>query len=645
MKKVFTLVLAMAIVITGFAQVKSSRKAIKAEPVQRVSFSGFEERDYADFPAQTRSVVTSADEVDLSFSSYDWQTNAASRNFTAVWPDGFAVMCYTQATAQNFSDRGTGLAIFDPALGEWEFTESHAEDFSSLPQDQQKTGFGSIARWGQNGLVIAAHSADYCHLFFCEDFRNGSRDFSQVVTLPNDWEPTWPCVQCSGENLDIVHVIASQYSSTDPFDDALRYYRYENGAFTVDGELLEPLDADHMGGGGSNITYFLPYDPAKPDRVSFVVNDAWVDGKVVISEDNGDNWEERVFYQHPGIHTTFTDINFDYPRWVSAQFDANDNLNLVYEWNGSTGEPGSGSYYPTIGGVGFWSETLPKNEMCIGGIGNVGGPFVMDSTYIEWDLYRSEWYWSDAEHDPLPEYFGELQILDENMDVVPYDGEYPETYYWIDLENKEHGAYNSGIAAFPSMHMDGNRIFAFWSMIAGDCSTTYYDGTNSQYRMFGCMSQDGGRTWGTPVHLITDVMSMYDEMVYGQVIPYLYSDAGGEYLWVCYQNDQETGTYVQSDETNWSNNYYHAIKVYVSTIMGVDENEAVAPATATMRVFPNPANGSFTMELDSEADVNIFNAIGQLVKSYKSVKNLNVTLEAGIYFVQCGNQTKKVVVL
>jgi hypothetical protein len=51
------------------------------------------------------------------------------------------------------------------------------------------------------------------------------------------------------------------------------------------------------------------------------------------------------------------------------------------------------------------------------------------------------------------------------------------------------------------------------------------------------------------------------------------------------------------------------------------------------------------MELSEEADVNIINAVGQQVKSYKSVKSVLVNdLSAGIYFVKAGNQTQKVVV-
>ena len=642
MKKVFTLALVMAIAITSFAQVKGiSRKSVKAEPKQAITVTGMEEYNN-NFAPQTRSIMTAPEETELSFSSYDWQSNASARNFTAVWPDGFAVMCYTQATEQNYGDRGTGLAIYDPATDSWEFSEQRVEDYTNFPAGEgHKTGFGSISRWGENGLVIAAHSSNYTHLFFCEDFRNGGRDFSTLVTLPNELEPCWPVVQCSGENLDIVHVIATQYTSSDPFDDALRYYRYENGEWTANAVLLDAFNAENMGGGGSNICHFLNYDPAHPNRVAFVLTDAWTDGKVVVSEDNGATWSDIVFYQHPGIHETFTDVSFHYPRWVDAHFDANDNINLVYEWNGSTGEPGSGSYYPTVGGVGFWSETLPKSELCVGGIGNVGEPFIMDSCYMNTDLYYSEWYWSDAIHDPLPEYFGELMILDENMDVVDYNGEMPEVYYWIDLSNKAHGAYNSGIAAFPSMVMDGNKIFAVWSMIAGDCSSVYFDGTNSQYRLFGAMSIDGGQTWSMPVHLITDIMDIYDEMVYPQVLPYVYSDAGGDYIMVCYQNDQETGTFVQGDETNWENNFYRGVKVYID-ILGEEENYmTVAPM---INVYPNPAQGSFSVKLNNESNVNIFNAVGQLVKTYNNVTELNVNLEAGVYFVNANNQTVKVVV-
>ena len=99
---------------------------------------------------------------------------------------------------------------------------------------------------------------------------------------------------------------------------------------------------------------------------------------------------------------------------------------------------------------------------------------------------------------------------------------------------------------------------------------------------------------------------------------------------------------MKEDDPDASNNFYYAQKVYVDYIAHVEENNVVAPVS--MKVYPNPTQGSFTLELNQESDVNIFNAVGQLVKNYKSVKDLNVNLAAGIYFVQAGNQTQKVVV-
>ena len=645
MRKVFTLVLVMAMAMTSFAQVKSmSRKSVKAEPVQAQVFKGTETIE-SSFVASTRSIMTSAEEFELSQTYYDWQSNMAARNFTAVWPDGFAVMCFTQASdvtinpstgAASFPTRGTGLAIWDPAVGEWEYTEARVEGVT--------TGFGSIARYKENGLIVAAHTSSDCRIFIVEDFRDGNRDFGQGIAIPTDGEdgrtqdPCWPIVQCSGENLDIVHIITTEYSATTPMPSALLYTRYENGEFTVHNHIIPNVDASHMSDGGSNIAHFMLYDPAKPNRVSFILNNAWSDCKLVISEDNGETWGERVFWQHPGINETYESWFF-YPRWTGAAFDADDNLHVVYEYNGTTGEPGSGSYYPAIGGVGYWSETLPKNEMCLGGIGEVGQPFIMDTTYMMQDIYESEWYWSDANHDPLPEYIGELEIVDDEGNVLPRtssEGNWPNNELW-----GEHGAYNCGKSAFATMHMDGDRIFAFWSMIAGDSESMYFSEGTHYLRMFGNMSVDGGQTWNGTQQILTDIVNMVDEMVYLQVIPYVYTDAEGDYLWLMYQDDQEAGTCVQNDEAIWDDNFYRAAKVYVH-YLGTDE--PTMTVATTMNVYPNPANGSFRVTLNNEENVNIFNTVVQLVKTYSNVKDINVNLESGIYFVNAGNQTLKVVV-
>ena len=639
MKKVFTLALVMAMAITSFAQVKGqSRKANKLEPAQTYVSKGFENLE-TNYVASQKSIMTDPEEIELGYTTYDWQTNAAARNFVAVWPDGYAVMCYTQSagTNTNPSDRGTGLAIWDPAVGEWEYTEQRVENL--------KTGFGSIARYKENGLVICAHTSTDMKLFFCEDFRNGSRDFSQSVDIADDYVTAWPVVQCSGENLDIVHVLATvdeDYATIiPPVSSAVLYYRYENGTFTAAHELLEELDENHIAAAGSNVTYFLLYNPEKPNRVGYVINDGWSDGKAVISEDNGATWTDvRTFYQHPGTLIT-QDSMFCYPRWTTAAFDGDDNLHLAYEYNATKGDPGSGSYYPSLGGIGYWSEVLPKSELCVGGIGEVGQPFIMDSTYLYEDIYASAWYWSDALHEPVPEYIGQLEQVDAEGNVVPRDD--PDGLW---PTSKEHGSYNCGIAISPTMHYDvaTNRVFVFYSHICGDEETYGYDEETAQHylKLFGNVSLDGGLTWEGTKAILTSFEASYFEEVYDQVIPYIYTDDEGEYLWLCSMIDNTTGTFVQNDDPEPSDNHYSAIKVYVSYFL--DEEENVLEAAPMMNVYPNPAQGAFRVALNNTSDVNIYNTVGQLVKTYNNVSEINVELEAGVYFVNANNQTVKVIV-
>jgi len=634
MKKFFTFALVLAMGLTGFAQTKGiSHKSVKMEPAQQQVFTGLEDLN-CQYAPTTRSIVEE-EPIDLGQSYYDWQSNAGPRTVTAVWPDGFAAMAWTTSTETSYTDRGTGIATFDPATGEWTYSEGRVEP--------EKTGFGNIARYKENGLVVAAHTSTYLALYINENFRNGGSWEGPIILDNGSHDACWPTVQCSGENLDIIHILYTDNGATAPYGDPIYYSRYENGAWTVTHQLLEALDVNHQTDGGSNICHFMHFNPEKPNRVAFVLNNAWADGKVVISEDNGATWSERVFYQHPGINADFTDTWFFYPRWADADFDANDNLHVVYEYNGTTGVAGSGSYYPAIGGIGYWSEILPKNAMCLGGIGNVGEPFIMDSTYIIEDLYMSEWYWSDANHDPLPEYIGEIELLDaETHEVVArdYEGSWirPESSNW-----SAHGSYNAGKAAFASMFMDGNRIFAFWSQICGDEeSGTFFDGTNYYFRLFCNISFDGGQTWDGTKHVLTDFMTNYYEMAYDYVIPYVYTDAEGEYVWVCSQMDEEPGTYVQSDETIYDNNFYRAVKVYVDW-MSVEEN--TTSYVENMNIFPNPAKGQFTIELENAANINIYNAVGQMVKTYSNVETVTVNdLNAGVYFVQANNKTQKVIV-
>lgn len=642
MKRLFTLIVVLAIAVSGFAQRTVSRESVKLIPQQQMTFTGLEDLQ-ANFPASERSIMMNPIETELAQTYYDWQSNMGPRNFTAVWPDGYAVVCYTQAVTTDFSDRGTGLSIYDPATGEWSITDGRVEP--------EKTGFGSIARYGENGLVVAAHTSSSIVLYINEDFRNGG-EWGEPIYFGGANGGAWPSVACSGENNDIIHVIYTiDGVEIGGVSSPALYARVANGEVEVEDVQLELLGSDHAADFGSNIIYFMPYDEEKPNRVSFIVNNAWSDGKLVISEDNGQTWGERIFFQHPGIDVVYEDDWFMYPRWTTAAFDSDDNLHIVYEYNGTTGAPSDGSYYPTLGGAAYWSEILPKNEMCLGGIGEVGGPFIMDTTYIQQDLYSSEWYWSDALHASLPEYFGQMEIVDADGNVLPRES---AEGYWPTIGTGGwdlHGAYNCGKAAFATMVYDdaANAIYAVWSQICGDEDGVFFDGVNHYFRLFCNVSFDGGMTWEGTKGVLTDFMNLYDEMVYPVAVPYVYEDADGKYIQVVYQNDQEPGTYVQGDEASFDNNFYRAVRINVD-FMDVQENQIVEKVD--MNVFPNPATGEeVTIQVNSMSTVSIYNAVGQLVDTYNfdGQKTINVSEYAsGVYFIKADNgaavTTQKVIV-
>ena len=67
-------------------------------------------------------------------------------------------------------------------------------------------------------------------------------------------------------------------------------------------------------------------------------------------------------------------------------------------------------------------------------------------------------------------------------------------------------------------------------------------------------------------------------------------------------------------------------------------------------IYPNPSNGDFTIELRQTSQVNVFNAMGQLIfglNEANGLQHLHLN-EAGVYFVRISNgygvEVKKVVV-
>ena len=637
MKKLFTLALVLLVATAGYSQVRMSKNDVmKKSAIQYVTRGMESFENVQSEPNMTRS------DGELDYTTYDWQSNAGPRTWTIQWPDNKINFAYTMATDDAFSDRGTGIGTYDYNTDEWTPLWGRIES--------ERTGFGSIARYKENGIVIAAHTSTECCVYILED-RNGLADaqgtLPRALTLSADNDPAWPAVMTSGANRDIIHVLA-----TGSGDNNIYYYRSSDG-MTWDKEnvVLPYFTSEYGSDWGGNIAYWM--ETTEDNCLAYVVNNAWSDCMVCYSYDDGETWERKVFWHHPGINVTYDDskLAFCYPRWTSCHWGLNGELCMAYEFNGSTGEPGSGSYYPGVGGVAFWSEYMPYRgdgssfDTWGGDPTNPmpptpGQPFIMDSAYLNSDILSSLWIYSETTHEMWPEYFGYVTPLDGQGN--PED---PYTATEFNIEDFQlHGKYNCGISAMPALCLlpgcDGWDMVAVWSAM----DENNQDGHGNHYfKLFASYSGDAGHTWSPQVQLTKGFDFQQSECVYTQAA------VVGTTLVVASQQDFETGTFVQSDDDDSSDNCYFGLTFELNDLF---PNAGVGVAEVShnthMTVYPNPAVDQLNVTLSQNADIEIYNVMGQKVMTFEGHAGANTIslngLTSGVYVISAGSDVQKFIV-
>ena len=635
MKKLFTLAIALLVAFAGYSQVRQTiSKDFKAATMKKAARMEASFENVQSQPNMTRT------DGELDYTTYDWQSNSGARTWTINWPDGKVSFAYTVAYEENFSDRGTGIGTYDPVADEWIPLGGRIEN--------EKTGFGSIARYKDNGIVVAAHTATDLKVFIVEDKDNMTpNSVPAIYNTGKDWY-SHPAVMTSGPNRDIIHMVAAEFtgdSDGDGITNGIRYWRSLDGGQTWDKQesVLPFLTIEYGTEHGTNSYYFM--ETTDDNCLALVINTGNTDGMVLYSYDNGDTWERKVYFHDPAPGVLL-DNSFAYPRWTSAQWNSNKELMMAYEFNFSDHQ---GHYGPSLGGVAFWSEYMPYygdgssfNQWGVDPTNPVppvqGQPFIMDSAYLFQDIYASWWLWSDASHEMWPEYFGYLTTLDENG-----NWEDPYTATEFNIEDRGlHGAYNSGICAFPVLCKVGNSdydLVTVWS--AMDENNT--DGAgNYYYKLFASYSGDGGMTWSTMKHLTNDFMYQYSECVYPQ------ATVIGNTLVIAAQLDGATGTFVQEDDDNAADNYYQGFtfdlnELFPDAGVNVPENN-----TVKMTIYPNPAVDQLNVNLSQGADIVIYNVMGQAVRTVEGHVGANTVdlsgLTSGVYFVNAGQNTQKFIV-
>ena len=602
MKKYFAIAFALLVVVGGYSQVN---KIPQSEPVM------------------TRS------DGELDYTVYDWQTDAGPRNWTIVWHDGKVNFAYNFATDDSFSDCGTAIGTYDTDNDEWIPLGGRIEN--------ERTLFGSIARYKENGIVVAANTPTQCGIYIVEDkdemFPNS---VPAVSYLDNTYEPNYPAVMTSGADRDIIHIIATGY------DNKLYYFRSRDGQTWDMQNVILPYLTEEYGSFGSHVAYWM--ETTEDNCLALVVNNPWSDGMVILSYDNGETWERKVFYHHPGINATY-DSWFMYPRWASCVWGNNGELCVAYEFNGSRGEPGSDEYDPAIGGVAFWSESMPYRGEANPSYGygfdptnprppTPGQPFIMDSAYLYEDIHASSLYMDTPTHEPWPEYFGFLTDLD------PFGYPY---FNFVDPEELNLlGYYKCGVSAMPALYKlsgNDNELIAVW--MALDFNHTDPETNNYYFKLFVSYSCNGGNNWFNPIHITNDFLWVYTEFVYPQVA------VVDDVLIIACQADFQTGSYIHNGNVNdYEDNYYQGFAIDLHELFphAVQEHEHGTRFT----IYPNPATNQLNIFLNQNADIMIYNITGQKMMAIEGLvgaNSINISnLTSGVYFVNAGTKTHKLIV-
>ena len=646
MKKLFTLALALLVAFGGYSQVeKVSKNTVKKNEVS--NFKAPRLGTAIEY-AESEPTMTSTREVaygELDYSAYDWQTNHGFINRTVVWPDGKVNFAYTYASDASYADRGTAIGTYDSNTDEWIPMEGRIE--------ADRTGFGSIARYGENGLVVAAHTSNNLNVYIVEDKDNMTPNTATAAL--NIGTDVWshPCVATSGPNHDIIHMVAAVFDGEDNgVKGAIRYWRSSDGEeWDIVCRELPYLTSDYGLEHGTNSYYWM--ETTEDNMIGLVINTGNTDGIVLYSTDNGDTWQRKIYFHDPDPMGDFTGNSFPYPRWTSALWNDNNELMLAYEFNFTTH---TGTYSAAIGGVAFWSEYMPyrgdgSSFNTWGGDASnpmpptPGQPFIMDSAYLSQDIYASWFVWSDATHEMWPEYFGyNCNWTEEGEWEDPEAEEWESEWHFeavADFEN--HGPYNCGPVNMPviaKVNGDDNVLVAVWCTVDDE---HMLDG-NYFLKLVSAISYDAGMHWSHPVMLTAGEFEfMESEQVYPQIAVI------GNTLIVAAQVDYGPGTYVQSDDNDFADNHYCGFTFDINDLFSFyDSTSDNVSNNVQMTLFPNPAVDQLNVTLSKNVEIVVYNIMGQKVMSQKGHAGANVinvsNLNSGIYFVNAGSETQKLIV-
>ena len=659
MKKVFLLSLSLVLGFSAFAQQRVAKNDIK-QGVAKAKVAAVGKEMAAEtsnyVPQEAKAVVVNRwegmEDTETMWTTYDLQSNQYVANRMVQWPNGNVAVVATMSHESNLvaSDRGTGYNFFDG--NEW--LEQPEERFESF-----KTGWPSIAQWGENGEIVLAHGNGHMQCYTREVAGEG--EWQYMGALPDAPEgypyseyPTWPRVVTCGDNHNIIIAVAAlQHSvSSDETDLRTVIWRSEDATnWTISYSPLADLGLGYEEDNFSADDYCMA---ANGHNVALVfsgclTNSLWLFN----STDDGLTWTPTRVWEHPFEGHELDEEGLDYVDTLFAPMNSSvviDNdgvthiaMNTFEFYHFADTDPGYYGYYygRSVDGILYWNSTQEAPIQSPDGnpfhAARLWWPDVENPGYVVMEPDSTRW----IGYIPMYE--------DENGSYISWDNDY---FYNDNYHSKLYGA-----SGHPVLSCDpaGNLACAFTS----PCTKRVYEGSTPYYYRsiyVSYRSADEGY-WHQLEDDLTDdevnFMYMMSENLFTISVPNTINV--GEF-WFGFQSDDEIGFAWGSEPTQGvtTENIIHVCKVIADpAFTNVPENNEAKDVV--YNIYPNPATDYVVVSsaMETDATITIVNLVGQTVKQFNKHLGLgenpiNIDLKSGVYFCTISangfDKTVKVVV-
>jgi len=611
MKKLLLIIVTLSFISTGIAQVKQYAPRNWYKTVKDVKPVKVAEQE-ATYTVPVNPTVTNSRAADIIVGEtwYDLQSNSSIPfNRICAFEDGTLAATWTRGMEPaNYPDRGTGYNYHD------------GTDWGAYPEERveaQRTGWPSIAPFGENGEITCAHSGGDDGLIFSWRENKGEGDwnyFNLVGPAPNE-DILWPRMVTSGENNEIVHVIcvtpgeANGGTIYEGLDGALLYSRTSDGGQTWDYEnvILDGVSSSFTNTWGGD-----DYGWAQPvgNTIAFVAFGGIRDGVLMKSTDAGDNWDRIVFYESPSPFFENGDLIPAFgggDGYNTCVIDDEEIVHVAFGRQIHADDDGGGPYYyPYSDGLVYWNETMPA----------------LDSARLQADILPADWTTMNLYQNGQLAAWTQENGEDTIVGVAPY--------YASLTGMPQLAAYRDEF---------GKKIVqVFYSALSVGFSNP---GTETNYRHIWGRFTEGDGMWSEFIDYNDDILHMFNECAY----PSLAQTMTNNTFHILYQTDMVPGNSLQPSTGPSHDPALNSMVYLPVSPLPVDVDVTDEQTFNVSQSYPNPTSGTASIEITlsnaANVSLDVMNVAGQIVKridnQYTTVGRHILSIDAsdltsGVYF-------------